>query len=340
MSSEQSFHLSLRVSDLRQSVEFYGRLLGVAPAKFFPDYAKFELEDPPVVLSLEPAKEGDRIGLDHLGIRLASRNLLVDMSSRIAERGLHFEHLQGVECCYSRQSKIYMNDPDGHLVEVYTVDADLADAVRPEEASAAACHNMQPDASGKLDHLLPAPFPLPLPVAAAALQEINLRGTFNAEMTDETMWKIVQECRRALAPGGKVTTHILAADREVQGEIPRLPEPAAHVRHVPVETKLLAAFAEAGFTGIELKRWSHASVFGFGGAEFREFMLSAVVPMAAATTGSQTVAYKGPFPEIKDELGNTYERGRRIDIDAKTAGLLKTSAYAPHFVFFVKGGGC
>src|SRR5437016_1750730 len=124
--SDKAFHMSLKVKNLDQSVEFYGRLFGVAPAKQFADYAKFELDDPALVLSLEPLRDGERTGLDHLGIRVSSRNLLIDATSRIAERGLTFEHLASVDCCYSRQSKIYMNDPDGHLVEVYTVEADLA----------------------------------------------------------------------------------------------------------------------------------------------------------------------------------------------------------------------
>ncbi|MBT9547596.1 MAG: VOC family protein [Candidatus Sericytochromatia bacterium] len=39
-------HLSLYVSDLLTSTDFYTRFLGVAPVKTKPDYAKFELADP------------------------------------------------------------------------------------------------------------------------------------------------------------------------------------------------------------------------------------------------------------------------------------------------------
>ena len=48
------FHLSLNVSDLDRSVQFFKTLFGTDPAKQRSDYAKFELLDPPLVLSLEP----------------------------------------------------------------------------------------------------------------------------------------------------------------------------------------------------------------------------------------------------------------------------------------------
>ena len=47
------FHLSLNVSDLGRSVAFYRTLFNLEPAKRRPDYAKFELESPPLVLSLD-----------------------------------------------------------------------------------------------------------------------------------------------------------------------------------------------------------------------------------------------------------------------------------------------
>ena len=58
------FHLSLNVSNLEKFVEFFTALLGEKPAKQRVDYAKFELENPPLVLSLEPHAPGGR-GLGH-----------------------------------------------------------------------------------------------------------------------------------------------------------------------------------------------------------------------------------------------------------------------------------
>ena len=54
----RTFHASLNVRDLERSVAFYRVLLGAEPAKRKPDYAKFELSDPPLVLSLIPGGTG------------------------------------------------------------------------------------------------------------------------------------------------------------------------------------------------------------------------------------------------------------------------------------------
>lgn len=49
-----NFHLSLNVNDLHRSIAFLTALLGVEPAKKRQHYAKFAIDDPPLVLSLEP----------------------------------------------------------------------------------------------------------------------------------------------------------------------------------------------------------------------------------------------------------------------------------------------
>lgn len=346
-SAKEHFHLSLRVGNLNRSVEFYGRLFGKAPAKFFHDYAKFELENPPVVLSLEPSKPGDRLGLDHLGIRLEDRNSLIKASSEIAARGLSYEHLQGVTCCYSRQSKIFLNDPDGHLVEVYTVDADIADAEHTTARTSVTCAPVVDNDA--YEHLLPTAFPQALPVADNTLKEIQLRGTFNAKMNNQEAHRIVTECYRALQKNGSISTHILVADKPLQGEVPRLPEPASHVERVPTEQEMISLFEEAGFVGLTLRRFSHSSVFSFGGSEFREFLLTAVKPIlegsakaASTSTAEQVVMYKGPFPSVTDESGVRFERGRRTFVKATTAELIRSSPYADSFVFLNvdAGKGC
>ena len=73
------FHLSLNVSDLARSVDFFRVLLGVEPAKLRPDYAKFEPDVPPLVLSLEPTPRPTGGPLNHLGFRLADSAALVTM---------------------------------------------------------------------------------------------------------------------------------------------------------------------------------------------------------------------------------------------------------------------
>lgn len=52
------FHLSLNVSNLNRSLAFYEVLFGKPPAKRRSDYAKFEVDEPPLVLSLIPTTPG------------------------------------------------------------------------------------------------------------------------------------------------------------------------------------------------------------------------------------------------------------------------------------------
>ncbi len=80
MSDPVRFHLSLNVADLNRSVAFFRTLFGMEPAKLRADYAKFEPGDPPLVLSLEPAKEVATGGaLNHLGFRMPEAKSLVAM---------------------------------------------------------------------------------------------------------------------------------------------------------------------------------------------------------------------------------------------------------------------
>src|SRR3954465_9714530 len=88
MSDPVRFHISLNVSDLAKSVAFFRTLLGVEPAKLRSDYAKFEPDSPPLVLSLEPAKEVGRGGaLNHAGFRLPDAKTLVAMQERLERAG-------------------------------------------------------------------------------------------------------------------------------------------------------------------------------------------------------------------------------------------------------------
>src|SRR5690242_1543913 len=119
------FHLSLNVSDLGRSVAFYRTLFGVEPAKLRADYAKFEPDDPPLVLSLEPTPRGAGGALNHLGFRLADSKALVDMQRRLELAGIRSQREEGVECCYARQTKFWVHDPDGTMWEVYTLDEDI-----------------------------------------------------------------------------------------------------------------------------------------------------------------------------------------------------------------------
>jgi catechol 2,3-dioxygenase-like lactoylglutathione lyase family enzyme len=117
-----TFHLSLDVPDLDEAVEFYRRLFGIDPAKEKPDYAKFELSDPPVAFALQTSS---RAGLSHLGIRVDSTQEVEAASTRLSESGLATSEERDTSCCYARQDKVWVADPAGHEWEIYTVLEDV-----------------------------------------------------------------------------------------------------------------------------------------------------------------------------------------------------------------------
>ena len=47
------------------------------------------------------------------------------MQERLERAGVRSQREEGVECCYARQTKFWVHDPDRTLWEVYTLDGDL-----------------------------------------------------------------------------------------------------------------------------------------------------------------------------------------------------------------------
>jgi catechol 2,3-dioxygenase-like lactoylglutathione lyase family enzyme len=119
------FHVSLNVGDLPRSLAFYSALLGVGPAKAFDNYAKFELDEPPVVLSLKP--QPARVGgpLNHLGLRVPSQEQFLAVQKRLEGAGYKVSRQDDVQCCYAHQTKFWIADPDETLWEVYVLHADF-----------------------------------------------------------------------------------------------------------------------------------------------------------------------------------------------------------------------
>ncbi|WP_020474275.1 VOC family protein [Zavarzinella formosa] len=107
------FHFSLWVTDLNRTVAFYRVLFGQEPHKHYPDYAKFELAEPPVVLSFLPQPAPRGASLNHVGLRLPKSAGLVAIQKRLEQAGYSTIREDGVECCYALQTKFWVTDPDG-----------------------------------------------------------------------------------------------------------------------------------------------------------------------------------------------------------------------------------
>ena len=60
-------------------------------------------------------------GINHLGVEVESTDAVVAETKRIAETGLTTSIEDGVECCYAKQDKVWVDSPDGTPWEIYTV---------------------------------------------------------------------------------------------------------------------------------------------------------------------------------------------------------------------------
>jgi catechol 2,3-dioxygenase-like lactoylglutathione lyase family enzyme len=123
------FHVSLYTADIDAAVATYKKILGVEPAKVRHDFAKFELEDPPVVLSVNLG--GTPGTLSHLGIRYPATGQVVTEMVRTKNEKVDLLEQQGTTCCYAKSDKYWVRDADGVPWEMYTL---LADA-EPETAA-------------------------------------------------------------------------------------------------------------------------------------------------------------------------------------------------------------
>lgn len=285
------FHLSLNVSDLSRSVAFYRLLLGAEPAKLRDDYAKFELDSPPLVLSLEPPGGAGRGGwLNHVGFRMPSSAELVASQARLEAGGLRTQREEGVECCYARQTKFWIQDPDGVLWEMYTFEGDIEhrgagqdlDRMLPDSSSATATAAAAPvatpaeKAAAQWAHRLGQPWPTKIFVHDGSVDEVQLQGTFNAADAPD-MTAALTEVHRALRPGGRLAMHVLTAHRPLPAGMQlALPGPAAVVQRVPTLGQLTSALEASGFCRITFEKLGETPCFTIDGIEMRETKLSAI----------------------------------------------------------------
>ncbi len=339
VSAPVRFHLSINVAHLEKSVSFFRILFGMEPAKQRDDYAKFELNDPPLVLSLEPHAPDGRGALNHAGFRFSNSAALVEAQRRLETAGIHTEREEGVECCYARQTKFWVNDPDGGLWEFYTLDEDLehrgagqsGEVLLPQIAHCGpVCAQPAQDRS-VFEHRLGDE----LALARAeddCFEEVRLRGTFNDLCLGSQIPDILADAHRTLQPGGKLRVHILTADRPLAGEPLSLPGPAARVKHVPVDRELLGALEDAQFAGLTLTTFRAAPCFKIGDVEMRETMIVCQKPTVAANGEERLVVYKGPFLQVTDDEQRTYRRGDRVAIPLTAWESLQRSPLADQFV--------
>ncbi|HSS21893.1 MAG TPA: ArsI/CadI family heavy metal resistance metalloenzyme [Pyrinomonadaceae bacterium] len=114
-------HLALNVRDVQKSLEFYRKLLGIEPSKVRAGYAKFDVQNPLLNLTLNEMAFNERGALSHLGIQVASTDDVLAMREVWANAGLITRDEMQTNCCYATQDKTWVRDPDGNEWEVFVV---------------------------------------------------------------------------------------------------------------------------------------------------------------------------------------------------------------------------
>ena len=131
-------HVSLNVSNIDASVSFYEKIFGAPAAKRRPGYAKFDLEEPSLNLTMQ---EADRTGVNasHFGVQVATTEDVAAAFSRFKKAGLATFTEDNKTCCYALQDKVWVKDPDGNMWEVFVVKGDAATMHDDPGLAAASC---------------------------------------------------------------------------------------------------------------------------------------------------------------------------------------------------------
>jgi predicted enzyme related to lactoylglutathione lyase len=129
-------HLALTVSSIEQSVPFYEALFGAAPEKVRPGYAKFSVANPALNFTLNEGRRESLGAFNHAGIQVASTADVLEAKERLVAAGLAAFDEMDTTCCYARQDKIWVRDPDGTPWEVFVTYEDTGQAGESEFALA------------------------------------------------------------------------------------------------------------------------------------------------------------------------------------------------------------
>ena len=230
----RKFHASLNVSDLDRSIAFYRVLLGTEPAKVRSDYAKFDLAEPPLVLSLIPGRPGAGGNLNHVGPARADRRGA--RRDTAAPRGGRASTPSGKTASSAatrgrRSSGSPIPTARSGRSTSFTTTSTITAAPRRrasrqlrvdtrDVAGAAARGNI-----GCGTRFLPR-----IPHDDNTLHEVRLEGSINVAPDADNRPGLLAESLRALRPGASIYVHGLAGDR------PSLRRPRCPARPPPCST--------------------------------------------------------------------------------------------------------
>jgi protein-tyrosine-phosphatase/catechol 2,3-dioxygenase-like lactoylglutathione lyase family enzyme len=115
------FHASIRVTDLPRSARFYAWLLGSAPKEWTHRYATFVRPELPAnfVIVVSDGKELHHDTLYHLGVAVEGKAAVIEAFHRARGAGVAISKPPRTTWRGTPLHELWLEDPDGNLVEVY-----------------------------------------------------------------------------------------------------------------------------------------------------------------------------------------------------------------------------
>ena len=133
--------MSFYVSDLAATVNFYTMFFGQSASKVKKGYAKYEMENPGLIISFIENPERVQSNFGHVGVQVGSKEEMEAKLKIAREQGIVSLEEIGVSCCYAVQDKFWVDDPDGIQWEVYYFheDVEFNDPKFEREEASACC---------------------------------------------------------------------------------------------------------------------------------------------------------------------------------------------------------
>jgi protein-tyrosine-phosphatase/catechol 2,3-dioxygenase-like lactoylglutathione lyase family enzyme len=129
------FHASVRVKNLAASARFYAWLLGTEPKEWTHRYVTFVRPDlhANFVIVVADGKQLHQDTLYHLGIAVPDRNAVICAFELAAAAGLTIAKPPRTTWRGTPLHEIWLEDPDGNLIEIYARLTDDELAMRPPD---------------------------------------------------------------------------------------------------------------------------------------------------------------------------------------------------------------
>ena len=118
-------HVSLYVKNIYQTADFYSIFFGKNPDKIKPDYCKFTLDEPSLIISFVQNEEKVSAHFGHLGFQIDSLEELKERMDEMNLQNIDVLEEMGTNCCYANQDKFWVTDPNGYMWEVYYFHEDV-----------------------------------------------------------------------------------------------------------------------------------------------------------------------------------------------------------------------